>query len=155
MSVTLTGVITGSAQTGLTSPTYTNVADVAPDVNGKASSVSTIGGTQTGVRVHTVSDPFAVLFVRPKVLKPLPQVNPVTGKYPPIPANRYLLKTTKGVLPAANVASTPLYITTTIECPAGADSYDIANVRAALSCHIGELTSNSAGLGDTLNTGVM
>lgn len=155
MSITLTGVITGTAQTGLTAPTYTSVADTAPDTNGKASSVSALGGTQTGVRIHTVSDPFTALFVRPKILKSLPQVNPITGKYPSIPVNRYLLKTTKGVLPAANVASTPMYITTTVECPAGADSYDIVNCRAGLSFHFGELVSNSAGFGDTLNTGTM
>jgi hypothetical protein len=155
MSLTLTGVITGQPQTGLTSPTYTHVADTAVDVNAKASSVTTLGGTQTGVRTHTVSDPFYNVFVKPKVLKALPQPNPITGKYPTIPYNNYMFKTTKGVLPALGVSAVPMRITTTIEVPAGADSYDIVNIRAALSDHFGESVSNSAGIGDSMNTGII
>jgi hypothetical protein len=155
MSVTLTGVITGQPQTGLTSPTYTHVADTAVDTNAEASAVTTLGGTQTGVRTHAVSDPFMNYFVKPKVLKALPQPNPITGKYPSIPYNNYMFKTVKGVLPAAGVSAIPMRITTTFEVPAGADAYDIVNIRAAMSDHFGELVSNSAGIGDTANTGLI
>jgi hypothetical protein len=40
-----------------------------------------------------------------------------------------------------------------IDVPAGADSYDAVNLRAALSAFIGAINANSAGLGDSLTVG--
>lgn len=148
-----TSPVTGSAQTGLTSPTYTLSADTAPDSNGKQHYVSALGGTQTGVTAHSVSAPFTLTFVRPKTLKVLGQPNPVTGKYPTIPRNKYELLTRKGVEVASGQAPVVMLIRTTIEVPAGADSNDIASVRAGLSAHIGALSQQSSNIGDTANTG--
>ncbi len=155
MSFTLTSPITGALQTGLTSPTYTLTSDVAPDVNGKQVAVTALGGTQTGVTAHSVASPFTITFVRPKVFRVLGKPNPVTGLVKDVPRNTYKTITRKGVLPLAAQPYTNLQITTVIEVPAGSDTVDPANIRAALSAHIGALNQQSAGIGDTTVSGVM
>jgi hypothetical protein len=79
MTVSVTSPVTGSAQTGLTSPTFTLTTDVAPDVNGKQWVVTALGGTQTGVSVHSVASPFSLTFWRPKISRILGQPNINTG----------------------------------------------------------------------------
>lgn len=155
MSITLTSPVTGAAQTGFTTPTYTHLVDVAPDNNGKQYAVSALGGTQAGVDVSSVSRPFTFTFVRPKNLKTLGTPNPVTGIISQVPSNTYKAITRKGVLPLAGQPSKTLLITTTIEVPAGSDVADASNVRAAISMHLGSLTQLSAGIGDTTVSGVM
>lgn len=56
MAFTLTSPITGAAQTGFTTPTYTHVSDVAPEANGRQVAVTALGGTQTNVIAHSVAD---------------------------------------------------------------------------------------------------
>lgn len=155
MTWSLTSPVTGGAQTGFTSPTYTLTTDVAPDVNGKQSAVTALGGTQTGVRTHAVSDPFTVTFVRPKSPKALPSANPVTGKYASIPRNTYGVIVRKGVNVAANVAPEVAIARVYIDVPAGSDSYDAANIRALMSLLAGVLSQQSSGAGDTLVSGIM
>lgn len=156
MSVTWSSPITGSAQTGLTSPTYTTVSDYAPAGNpGKQVAVTALGGTQTGVTVHSVASPFVLNFIRPAVLKTLGQPNPVTGIISNVPSNVYKLVTIKGVLPLTGQPMRSMNISTTISVPAGADTADAANVRAALSAHLGALTQQSAGFGDLTINGVL
>lgn len=152
---TLTSPITGGAQTGLTTPTYTITSDVAPDSNGKQVAITALGGTQTGVTTHSVAAPFTITFVRPKSFKALGQPSPATGRISSVPRNNYKVITRKGVLPLAGQPSQNLLITTIIEVPAGSDLADPANVRAALSAHIGALNQQSAGFGDTVVSGVM
>jgi len=155
MSITIPASITGGAQTGFTSPTYTTTVDVAPDVNGKQNAVTALGGTQAGVRVHTPSDPFTITFVRPKVLKALPNANPVTGRYSNVPMNQYDWLFRKGVNYAANQAPMVSVARLSVGIPAGADSYDSPNVRALCSAIVGTFNGTSAGWGDTLVTGIM
>lgn len=150
-----TSPVTGGAQTGFTSPTYTLTLDTAPDVNGRQHAVTAIGGTQTGVRAHSVSDPFTVTFTRPKVPKTLPTPNPVTGKYSTIPRNTYGLIIRKGVNFAANNAPDVCIARLTIDVPAGTDAYDSNNIRALASLLVGLLSQQSAGAGDTLISGIM
>lgn len=147
--------VTGSAQTGFTGPTYTLTSDVAPSQNGKQFAITALGGTQTGVDVHTVSKPFTSTFFKPANLRVLPQANPVTGIIKSIPMNVYKLVTRKGAQPASNQSAIPLRVTTIFEVPAGVDTYEPEDVRAALSCHIGLLNQQSAGIGDTLVSGLM
>lgn len=147
--------ITGAAQTGFTAPTYTIVADVAPDANGKQNAVSALGGTQTGVTTHTVASPFTITFVRPKTYKVLGSPNPVTGVITSVPRNTYKTITRKGTLPLAGQPFQTMQITTIIDVPAGSDTTDAPNIRAALSAHIGALTQQSAGVGDTAISGIM
>lgn len=155
MAVTLTSPITGAAQTGLTSPTYTHVTDVAPDSNGRQVAVTALGGTQTGVITHSVAAPFTITAVRPKVFKSLGKANPVTGLISNVPKNVYKCLTRKGVLPLAGQPYQTMLITTVIEVPAGADLADAPNVRAALSAHFGAIAQQSAGFGDTAVTGIL
>jgi len=155
MTFALSSPVTGSAQTGLTSPTYTVVADNPPDNNAKQWFVSVLGGTQAGVGVHSVASPFTISQYRPKVPQILQPVNALTGVLNKVPMNVYKTITRKGVLPLAGQAQKPMVITTIIEAPAGADTADPANMRAALSAHIGALTQQSAGLGDTTVQGTI
>lgn len=150
-----TSPVSGAAQTGLTTPTYTLTADAAPTPQGKQHAVTALGGTQTGVTAHSISVPFTTNFVRPAAFKLLGVPNPVTGRIASIPRNIWNLITRKGVLPAANQPAVPMMVRTIVEIPAGADSYDPANVRAALSLHIGILQQQAAGFGDTATSGVV
>lgn len=155
MAVTLTSPITGAAQTGFTSPTYTLTTDLAPDVNGKQVAVTALGGTQTGVTTHSVASPFTVTFVRPKVSRNLGKPNPTTGLVKDVPRNTYKCIVRKGVTPLAGQPFTNLQATCVIDVPAGSDTADPANVRAAISALVGALSQISAGLGDTLVSGIL
>lgn len=154
MTISLTN-ITGSAQTGLTSPTYTVTVDTAPENNGKQWAITALGGTQTGVTVHSVAAPFTVTFVRPKILKVLGKANPTTGLIANVPMNVYKCITRKGVLPLAGQPYKTMLMTTITEVPAGADLADPANVRAGFSAHIGALSQQSSGFGDTAVSGIL
>lgn len=154
MSIALTSPVTGAAQTGFTAPTYTIAAATAPDVNGKQYTVSALGGTQAGVTVHSVSSPFTLSFWVPKILRAVGLPNNA-GWLVNNPTNVYKFITRKGLLPLANERAQVGSCNTAISIPAGADNYDIANVRAMISAHIGSLSQLSAGLGDTANSGTM
>lgn len=147
--------ITGSAQTGLTTPGYTITADKAVDVNGVQWAITALTGTQTGVVAHSMGNPFTVSYYRPKAFKTLGQPNPTTGRIANIQTNRSQLLTRKGVIPLAGQPVQTAFVKTYIEIPAGADVADPASIRAALSAHIGALSQISAGIGDTVITGVM
>lgn len=153
MSISLTAV-TGTAQTGLTSPTYTPTSDAAPGANGKSYAITALGGTQTGVTTHAVSNPFHLTFWRPVVPRAIGRLNS-NGVLVANPKNVYSLITRKGVTPLANQAPEVMVIETKIHVPAGSESYDIANVRAALSAHFGALSQQSSGIGDLVKDGVL
>lgn len=155
MSFSLTSPITGSAQTGFTSPTYTHTTDAAPDITGKQVAVTALGGTQAGVTTHSMSSPFTLTFFRPKVFRSLGKPNPVTGVIKEVPRNTFKLISRKGVLPLAGQPYATMQVTTVIEVPAGSDVADAPNIRAALSAHIGALTQQTAGIGDTSVSGVV
>jgi hypothetical protein len=155
VSFTLTTPVTGAAQTGFTSPTYTLTGDLAPDNNGKQNAVTALGGTQAGVTTHSVAAPFTITFVRPKVFRFLGKPNPTTGLVKDVPRNSYKLITRKGVTPLAGQPYANMQITTVIDVPAGSDTADPANLRAALSAHIGALSQQSAGAGDSIVTGII
>lgn len=154
--LTLTTPVTGGAQTGFTSPTYTLSNDTPPsNVIGKQYAVSAIGGTQAGVDTSSSpSKPFTITLTRPSVLRVLSAVDPVTGSLRSVPRNVYTIRTRKGVVPLTGQAAVPMQIVTSIEVPAGADSADAPNVRAALSLHLGSLSQISAEIGNTAVTGV-
>lgn len=155
MTFALSSPVTGGAQTGLTSPTYTLTTDTAPDVNGKQFAITALGGTQTNVRTHAVSDPFTITMIRPKNPRVLPSANPVTGKYPSIPRNTYTMVVRKGVNYAANQAPDICIARLTVDVPAGSDAYDAANIRAMMSLIAGAITQQSSGLGDLFVNGIL
>lgn len=151
----LTSPITGAAQTGFTAPTYTHAADVAPDDNGKQVAVTALGGTQAGVTIHSVSSPFTVTIIRPRVFKTLGQVNPTTGALPSVPKNQWKVIVRKGVLPLAGQQPAVMMVKLELDIPAGADTADAPNIRAAISAAVGALNQQSAGLGDSLVSGII
>lgn len=155
MTFALTSPVTGGAQTGFTAPTYTVVADSAPDVNGKQYAVSALGGTQAGVTTHSMSSPFTVTFWRPKVFKQLGKTNPVTGQLTSVPYNVFKRIVRKGVTVLAGQPAKIAEDSKVISIPAGADTADAPNIRALQSCAIGVDNQQSAGIGDTVVTGLM
>lgn len=156
MSYNPSSPVTGAPQTGLTSPTYTITSDVAPDAaNGRQHAVTALGGTQTGVTVHSVQSPFTIMFYRPKVLKALQGVTNQLNLLVNVPRNTFGLITRKGVTPLSGQPTQTMLIRSTIEVPAGADTADASNVRAALSLHFGVSWAQSSGIGDTCINGVI
>lgn len=147
--------ITGGTTTGLTSPTYTLLADMAPSQGQRQWAVSALGGTQTGVRANSISDPFTVTFSKPVAPKALPAPNPVTGKYAATPVNTYGLLIRKGV----KIDAVPNYgisrVRLNFDIPAGSDNTDAVNIRAMISFLVGILTEETDDLVETLTTGVL
>lgn len=152
---TLTSPITGAAQTGLTSPTYTHVPDTAPDNNGRQVAVTALGGTQTGVTTHSVASPFTLTFVRPKVSRYLGKPNPTTGLVKDVPRNTYKFIGRKGVLPLAGQPYQVAQCTVIIDVPAGSDIADAPNLRALLSAVFGGVAQASASVGDFAISGIL
>jgi len=155
MAYSLSSPVTGAAQTGLTSPTYTIALDTSPDANARQYAVTALGGTQAGVTPSSVSSPFTTAMFRPKSYQMLGKPNPVTGLIARVPRNVYKVITRKGVTPLAGQPIQMMLITSVIEVPAGADLADPTNVRAALSLHFGAEAQVAAGIGDTVILGVL
>lgn len=146
--------VTGSAQTGFTSPTYTLIADSNPSAASKRWIVSAIGGTQVGVTLHTASAQFALEVEKPAQIRQIgsPAAN---GLISNVPSNKYKVVTLKSVLPASGQLPRGAVIRTEMSIPAGSETYDAANVKAAISLHIGAISQLSAGIGDTVMSGVL
>lgn len=154
MTVSLSN-ITGAAQTGFTSPTYTVTADTAPDSNGKQWAISALGGTQANVDVHAGSKPFTVTFYKPKSFRSLGQPNPVTGVVANVPNNQFGLIVRKGVVPLAGQPSRVAVMRVTWDIPAGSDTAEPEDIRALVSAGVGALSQLASGIGDTLVTNIM
>jgi hypothetical protein len=102
-----------------------------------------------------MASPFTLTFFRPKAFRFLGKPNPTTGLIKDVPRNTFKLITRKGVTPLAGQPFATMQITTIVEVPAGSDTADPANVRAALSAHFGALSQQSAGVGDTSVSGIV
>jgi hypothetical protein len=74
---------------------------------------------------------------------------------PSVPKNSWKIIVRKGVTPLAGQPASNLIIKIEIDVPAGADTADAPNIRAAISAAVGALNQQSAGLGDTLVSGVL
>lgn len=153
MAFTPASPVTGAPGTGLTSPTYTLVADAAPVMNSKQWYVSALGGTQTGVTVSSVDKPFTLTIYRPAVFRRLSPVNPVTGVLPAQGRNVHTFLTRKGALPLAGQQSQLIMIKTEVSVPVGVEANDFPALAAALSAHIGALWEQSNEWGDTIANG--
>jgi hypothetical protein len=133
MSLAPASPIVGAAMTGLTSPTYTVTLDSPPNSHSKQYAVTAIGGTQTGVTIHSPSSPFILMLQRPAQFKQLAQVNPVTGKLMTVPRNTWRLLVVKGGLPMADQAPANIVFRAEFAIPAGVEINDTANLAALLS----------------------
>lgn len=155
MTINVTSPVTGSAQAGLTSPTYALTVDTPPSSSAKQMAVTSLGGTQAGVLTHSVASPFTITASRPAVFKLLPIVDRASGVLRNVPKNAFKVLTRKGVIPLAGQLPQIMMVETIITVPAGADLADPNSVRACLSAHIGALSQQSIGIGDTSVTGII
>jgi hypothetical protein len=146
--------VTGTAITGLTSPTYTFVTDTAPAVTAKQWACTALGGTQTGASAHTVSSPFTFTFFRAPTLRTIPSVN-ANGVIKNIPVNTYKALLRKGAVPALNQAPVVNSVEIKFNVHAGSDSQSPVEISAMMSCLVGLLTQNAQGISDTLKTGTI
>lgn len=154
MSFSPSSPITGAAISGLTSPTYTIVADTPPNAQSKQYAISALGGTQNGVSAHSLSAPFTITMFRPANIKSLGAPNSA-GVVKTFPKNSFDILTRKGVGVLANQPIQLATLRTVITMPAGADVYDAVSVKAMLSAHIGLLTQIYQGVSDTVLTGTL
>ncbi len=152
MAINITSPVTGSAQTGFTSPTYTLLDDQATSLTAKQKLVSATGGTQAGVSVHSISKPFIVAVSRPATFKTV-GVPSVNGQLGAVGKNTFKVHVRKGVVPLSGQAPQMMLIDANIAIPAGADTADPAEIRAAISLFIGTLNQISASLGDSVIQG--
>lgn len=151
MSLSLTSPVTGAAQTGLTSPTYTIVQDGSTP-NGYIYSVTALGGTQGGVGVASASKPFKIILERPSFFRKMPTVG-LTGLVNGSGKNVWRIRVLKGANPLSTGNAEICEFDGLFKIPAGADVNDTQNVRAGLSLWIGALWQISSSLGDSLITG--
>lgn len=147
--------ITGAAVSGLTSPTYTIAADMAPTPLGKQYVVTALGGTQADVSVHSLSSPFFVSFTRPPMFKPLSLVNPSTGRLISVPRNTWKMVVGKGATPLAGQAAVPILFRGDFNIPAGVDTADPNELRAFMSFIGGLFWAQASGISASLIDGVM
>lgn len=147
--------ITGATVSGLTSPTYTHGADTSPPgTASKQYAVSALGGTQTGVDVHSVSKPFTFTMFKPTNFKLLGQPNNA-GVIRNFPRNSFELLTRKGIGVLADQPNQILMIRTSFSIPAGSDIYEPEEIRAAVSLHCGLLWVQASGIADLILTGTL
>lgn len=147
----LSGVNVGS----LSSPTYTLTSDAPPNAHSEQYAVTAVGGTQTNVNTHAVSEPFTLTMFRPATFKKIGVPNPVTGVINSIPFNVYKAVIRKGVTPAANQSPVTAMVKIEISIPAGAEAYDEPNVEALMACAAGLMNDQAAGITQTLKDGLL
>lgn len=156
MTLQVTSPLTGSAQVGLTSPTYTLTTDQAPAYAAKQYAVTALGGTQTGVRIHAPSDPFTVTMIKPTAWKKIKQTvrNGVLGVFGIQPKNKVEIIVRKGVLCGPNSEVNVAVCRIGIETPSGAETYDAVNVSAMMSVLFGIAAQQPSNIGDTVKSGI-
>jgi hypothetical protein len=155
MTISVTSPVTGGAQTGLTSPTYTLTADTPPNAQSRQWAVTALGGTQTNVDVHSASKPFTITVQKPANIRVAPIPNPVTGVMTNSPRNVYSVLVRKGVTPGTNQNPQISVLRCDLSVVAGSDLQDPEDVRAAVSLLVGALWQQSSGIGDTLVSAIL
>jgi hypothetical protein len=144
-----TSPVTGAPEVGLTSPTYTLVADVAPAAHGKQYYVSALGGTQTGVEVSSLSNPFTMTFFKVASPKTLPAVN-ASGGLSSVPKNVFKWNVRKGLEVLSGQPRQVGLFELSMSLPAGADITDPESVRAAMSLLFGVGWADASAIGTIL-----
>jgi hypothetical protein len=117
--------------------------------------VTSLGGTQTDVSVHSVSSPFLVSVTKPSAFKPLSLVDPRTGRLTSVPRNVWKMIVLKGAIPLAGQAVVPILARLEVAIPAGVDSADPNEIRAFWSFFGGLLYNQAGGLADSCLSGTL
>lgn len=154
MAYGMTGVITGASVTGLATPTYTLTVDSTSAPNSRQSVVTALGGTQAGVNLHSVPNPFTITVDRPRSLRQLGKAG-LNGLITNVGRNTYGVLIRKGVLPIAGQPFQTALIRMSFEIPSGSEVNDLPNLRAMFSLAGGFLFSNANGAVDTVNNAVL
>lgn len=154
MSASITSPVTGAAQTGFTSPTYTVVEQSSgPNAHSRQWIVTACGGTQSGVDPHSISNPFTVTLQSPATLKGVAQPNGVTGILGQQPRNKYTMRVRKGGVPLAGQAEQIVLFEGNWFVPAGVDSAEPNSIRAVCSILGGILSADGDTIADSMTTG--
>lgn len=138
----LTSPVTGFAQTGLTSPTYTLVSDTAPSTNGKQFVVNALGGTQTGVVPNSIGAPFTISYFRPPLIKVADAgILSAAGMIPAssAPLNSFTLITRKAVAVNEVGGRAMARVETKFHVPVNAAEVDLVSIKAMISAHVGAI----------------
>lgn len=154
MTIVVNSPITGTPQTGLTSPTYTLTADTSPAANIKQWACTGLGGTQNGVSAHTASAPFILRAQRPLIYKGLSPVGS-NGLLRSVPRNTLKMGVLKSVVPLTGQAPVIAQMWLTWDVPAGTSEADANSLMAMASCLLGWASNQSAGIGDVARTGIL
>lgn len=151
----LTTPITGAAVTGLTSPAYVLSVDVPPNSNSKQWAITGITGTQPSVDAgSTPARPWTYTFSRPANIRQLNAVDQ-NNVLRSVPMNVYTSLLRKGLTVLSGQPSKTGSIRTEYTIPAGADTADVANIKAMFSCWAGGQTQAINNLVNLATTGVM
>lgn len=146
--------VTGTAISGLTSPSFTLVVDNTPDPYKRKSYVSAIGGSNPSVTKHSISSPFYMEGVRGAKMLPQPPFNAVTGMFKEnVPKNKVRLYFRKGLTVLSGAPLDFGDIDITVRVPAGAEQNDQVNVAAMYSLAAAALAQMAQGMFDTSVTG--
>lgn len=129
MAINLTTALTGKVIGAFTAPTYTLAEDRGPNNWTKQSIVTAAGGTQTGVRTHSPSDPFTISVSKQAQPAAAPKAgyNGVLGK---VGRNKIEALVRKGTIPLTGQASQVSEIRIGISTVSGAEVNDVPNVTA-------------------------
>lgn len=137
----LSSPITGMAQTGLTTPTFTLTTDAGISPNQKQWLITALGGTQTGVSAHKVDSPFLVSYTKPSSPKAIPrEFMTASGPIGNIPKNVYRLFGRKQVLVNGSYGTAPCDMEITFRVPVGATVQDLTSIKSLISMMGGALT---------------
>jgi len=138
MSITLAGPTAAITTTSLTAATYTFTSALAADNRSKAFVVSALGGTQTGVSAHSVDAPKKFNVKNPAQFLQPSAYNATSGRYGKVPKNSTrVVGTGSAKVTATQWETIPMSLD--IGVPAGAMSYDRANVEASVAFFIAAL----------------
>lgn len=154
MPINLTTAITGVVLNGFTAPTYTLTEDRGPNNWTKQSVVTALGGTQTGVRTHSPSDPFTISVSKQAqpVAAPKLGFNGVLGR---LGRNKVSFLLRKGTIPLVNQAAQVSDLRIEVNTVSGAEVNDKANLAAMLSAGAALLNREAANLLDATTTQVI
>lgn len=148
----ITTPITGVAISGLTSPTYTLAADMAPNNASRQSIVVALGGTQTGVRSHSPSDPFSFTVSKNPIPAPYPKLG-LNGLASKTGRNKITILVRKGTIPLAGQVPQVSDLRIETNVVSGAETNDKANLAALYSAGIALLQREKDNLFTGAQTG--
>lgn len=155
MSLNPTSPLTGVAITGLTNPTYSIADDVTENGYAKQWYVTALGGTQTGVNIHSISDPFTLRTQRPANLAAV-KLNSAGLVLGTVPKNTFKSVVRKGVLVAVGSARREVATLRLLEdIPAGCEVADPLAVAAMYSFFGAFMTGKANDLYARAKTGSM